>query len=242
VATWDERAGWYIEMVTDPERGFNHLAADVALRLAGRLADRDVLDIGSGEGWLARRMASEGARVVATEPTAALLAEAQRREAAEPARIRFLSDPAEDLSGVTDHTVDVAMAVLVLHHVADLDRAVAEAARILRPGGTLVVVIPHPWTNHTGSEMVVTDNGPRLQLGDYAVEQHWHTDEADSVRGIGWHHRTLATWFTTLTRGGFHIDHVEEPLGRDDRRADGGGPWRDIPRFLAIAAQKHAPS
>jgi hypothetical protein len=30
VATWDERAGWYIEMVTDPERGFNHLAADVA--------------------------------------------------------------------------------------------------------------------------------------------------------------------------------------------------------------------
>ncbi len=84
--------------------------------------------------------------------------------------------------------------------------------------------------------MVTADEGAHVVVGDYTTEGFWRTDEADSVRGIGWRHRTIATWLNGLARVGFRIERVEEPVGRDNRRVDGGGPWRSIPRFLAIAA------
>jgi 2-polyprenyl-3-methyl-5-hydroxy-6-metoxy-1,4-benzoquinol methylase len=234
VSAWDDRAAWYVEMVRDERRGFNHLAADVAARLVGDVTDRDVLDIGTGEGWFARRLATAGVRVVAAEPTAALLAEARRSEAETPLGIRFVPDAAEDLRHVAAASVDVAIALLVLHHVESLSTALTEVVRVLRPAGRFVTVVPHPWCNHPGWRLV----DGRLRVGDYAVERFWRTDESDSIRGIGWHHRTVATWITAIARAGFVVQSVEEPVGHDDRRADGGGPWRTIPRFLAIASRR----
>jgi SAM-dependent methyltransferase len=97
------------------------------LGYATRDADR-VLDVGGGSG----RAASALGGAVVVDPARGMLAQA--REAGN-APVR---GTAERLP-VRDRSVDAVMIVDALHHFASAEDAVAEAARVLRPGGVLLV-------------------------------------------------------------------------------------------------------
>jgi SAM-dependent methyltransferase len=253
VPTWDDAAQWYVDGVRGEGRGFNDLAARVTLDLLGGpegVIGRQVVDVGCGEGHVARRLARLGARVVGVEPTAALLAAAQESERAEPLGVDYRPGGAEDLgpagARLADAGADAVCAVLVLHHVADLDAALREAHRVLRPGGVLAVVLPHPWTDHEGARWVPGPDGERRAVGAYGREGYWSSGPAEgpgaapaaltSVREIGWYHRTLGTWLTALAQAGFVLDEVREPAGDD---VPGTDPrWAQVPRFLALRAAR----
>ncbi|MEU7870529.1 class I SAM-dependent methyltransferase [Dactylosporangium sp. NPDC049140] len=224
---WNEAADWYASMLDDPARPFNDLAATVALDLLGPVAGRTVLDLGCGEGHVSRRLARAGATVIGVDPTARLLELAA--EHTTPPGIRYLHAAAEDLSGLTTASVDAVCAVLVLHHTDPLPTALREAHRVLRPGGTLAAVIPHPAFDHAGAAWA---EGRRV-VGAYADERHWSTPtrmpgRVEAVHNIGWHHRTVSTWLNALAEAGFTLERAVEPLGQ--------GAWERLPRFLAFRA------
>ncbi|MEE4121147.1 MAG: methyltransferase domain-containing protein [Paracoccaceae bacterium] len=97
------------------------------------------VDIGAGTGPVARRIAERApeAQVVAAEPAAAL-AEHGRARAAHLANLRFEARAGTDL-GLDEGTVDLAVMHTVLSHVPEPAPLLAEAARVLRPGGRLVL-------------------------------------------------------------------------------------------------------
>ena len=100
--------------------------------LAGVVAGCDrVLDVGCGEGTLARYLSGEGHRVTGLDADASVL------PGAGPGPSFTLGD-AEDLP-FPDESFDAVTMVAVLHHV-DAPRALAEARRVLRPGGRLAVI------------------------------------------------------------------------------------------------------
>jgi SAM-dependent methyltransferase len=103
---------------------------------------RDVLDVGCGDGALVRRLADARARAVGLDPQAAALEQA-RAQAREGQTVRYVQGTAED-PPFADASFDVVIFFNSLHHVppACMDRAVAEAARMLRPGGLLYVQEP----------------------------------------------------------------------------------------------------
>jgi len=100
-----------------------------------------VADIGCGDGRLTRVLAAAGARVTGIEPAAAQLARARDAEAA--ADEDYVQTGAEALP-FPDGTLDIAVFFNSLHHVPVTlqGRALAEAARALKPGGLLYVVEP----------------------------------------------------------------------------------------------------
>jgi SAM-dependent methyltransferase len=104
--------------------------------------DRDVLDVGCGEGWLTGRLATAGARAVGLDPSAAAL-ERARREGSTDASVRYVEGVAEALP-FPDASFDVVIFFNSLHHVApeSMDSALVEAARVLRPDGVLYVQEP----------------------------------------------------------------------------------------------------
>jgi SAM-dependent methyltransferase len=240
--SWDEAADWYLEMVGNDQVGFNQLAADTALELVGPCAGVDVLDVGCGEGHVSRRLAAMGARVVAIEPVERLLAAGLEREAEEPLGITYRLDRAEELGTIADASTDAVVAVLVLHHVGDLTRALTNVRRVLRAGGDFVAVIPHPWTDHPAAGWTDLGGRYRRTVGEYSVERYWTAGDTSptatmhSIRQIGWHHRTLATFMSAVAAAGFGIHRVLEPTGDASRRNDGGGQWSGLPRFLALSA------
>ena len=99
-----------------------------------------VLDIGCGPGEVLRGMARHSSRwgmLVGSDFSAGMAAEAAGAAAELPAH--FLVSDAQ-ANPFPDRFFDVVMARHMLYHVPDIDRAVAEAARVLRPGGALLTV------------------------------------------------------------------------------------------------------
>ncbi len=105
------------------------------------LAGRTVIDIGCGDGGLTRLMARNGAHVLGVEVSSRQLAKAQA--AAPVADERFVAGRAEELPA-PDSAADIVIFFNSLHHVPveGQDKAIAEAARALKPGGLLYVSEP----------------------------------------------------------------------------------------------------
>ncbi len=106
--------------------------------LAGDLHDRRVLDVGTGDGTYAIAAALGGADVSALDPQAAMLARAAERAAARGVTLDLHEGRVEAMP-FADASFDVVIAVTVLCFVPDPAHALREMARVLAPGGRLVL-------------------------------------------------------------------------------------------------------
>jgi SAM-dependent methyltransferase len=98
-----------------------------------------VLDVGCGDGSATRPLAARARALTGVEPSPPALAAAVA--ARSPAGERYVAGTAEALP-VPAGAVDVVLFLNSLHHVDDLGAALAEAARVLRPGGILYAQEP----------------------------------------------------------------------------------------------------
>lgn len=107
------------------------------------LDGRDVVDVGCGDGALARRLAALGAHVTGVEVSSAAVARA--RAHAPVADERYVEGTGQALA-LPDASADVVVFMQSLHHVpaAAMDAALAQAARVVRPGGVVYVQEPLP--------------------------------------------------------------------------------------------------
>ncbi|WP_312029692.1 methyltransferase domain-containing protein [Methylocystis sp. H62] len=106
--------------------------------LLGAFAGKTALDVGCGDGAFASELARRGAIVTGLDPDPAMTAAARRRAVIEGAQLRLVEGKAEALP-FPDATFDSVLAVAVLCFVRDGERAVAEMARVLKPGGRLII-------------------------------------------------------------------------------------------------------
>jgi len=95
----------------------------------------EVLDLGSGLGALSEELVLRGARVTALEPGAAWADVTRRRVERHGRPFRLVQAFGEDIP-LPNETVDLVMSLQVLEHVNAPQRVLAEAWRVLRPGGS----------------------------------------------------------------------------------------------------------
>ncbi|MFC4244497.1 class I SAM-dependent methyltransferase [Gryllotalpicola reticulitermitis] len=118
-------------------RGIANRVVTTAVRVAP--APRRVLDVGSGTGFLLRRLAQrlpQTAELVGVEPAPGMIRVAEA--AAAETRIRFLSGVAEQLP-FPDAYFDLVTTVTSFDHWPDQLQGLRECARVLRPGGQFVL-------------------------------------------------------------------------------------------------------
>ncbi|MEU7059479.1 methyltransferase domain-containing protein [Streptomyces sp. NPDC046197] len=125
----------------DAAAGVRRLRAWVHEALAVRAGER-ALDVGCGTGSQTRRLADAAGPegdVLGIEPNPGLRAVAEERAAASGSPARFTDGDALALA-LPDASVDVVWCERVLQHLTEPDRAVAEMARVLRPGGRIALL------------------------------------------------------------------------------------------------------
>ena len=104
---------------------------DIAFEEVIALEPERVLEAGCGRGELAERLVRAGIEVIAVD---------QSERMVDLTRARGVDAQVADVQALpfVDGEFDVAVANFMLYHVPDVQRALAELARVLRPGGTLV--------------------------------------------------------------------------------------------------------
>jgi len=133
---WETHADWWQREFTDgADAEYEEQIIPLALEL---LAGRGrVLDVGTGEGQIARRLADAGATVVGLDPTRTQIALAVERGG-----VFGVADAAA--LPVADASCDAALACLVFEHIETMELAISEISRTLQPGGRFVFMLNHP--------------------------------------------------------------------------------------------------
>jgi len=111
---------------------------ELLVALIGPVRGKRVLDVGCGDGVLSVRLAEAGGNVTGLDTDPAMLTAARQRGSASGAIVTFVEGDARSVP-LADSSFDVVVAVTVLCFVAEVERVVKEMARVLRPGGRLVI-------------------------------------------------------------------------------------------------------
>lgn len=108
-------------------------------RLLESAAPGRALDAACGTGRHTERLADLGYDVIAVDRTAAMLARARDKVP----QARFVEADVRELP-LEDGAVDLALCALALEHMEDLEAPMQELARVVRPGGTVLISESHP--------------------------------------------------------------------------------------------------
>ena len=201
-------AAWIADMHGDAGDWGRQFVLDPAMLArvdAGRYAN--ALDVGCGEGRFCRRLSARGIRTVGVDPTAALLDHARRRDPAGDYR----AGRAEALD-FADGSFDLVVSCLTLIDIDDVTSAIAEMARVLRPGGRLLVA------NLTGLATAGRwVDGKRAFHLDAYLDARAEWVEWRGIRIRNWH-RPLGEYMAVFVGQGLTLRHFDEP------RPVGGDP------------------
>jgi SAM-dependent methyltransferase len=169
-----------------------------------------VLDVACGQGALTRELAQRFPAVVGVDRSPELIAIAA--EHGGPPNVRYLAEDAGALSSLADASFDGATCCLALTDFDDLGAVLAAAARVLKPGGWLVVAALHPCFGAPGAASGEHEGRTVKLVGRYFEEGRWWPGERTRLFGaIGWHHRTLSTILNSFLAAGFALDGAQEP-------------------------------
>ena len=237
---WEDHAGWWQQGFTagaDPEYEEQILPL-AAEHLAGA---REVLDVGCGEGQVARLAAAGGAaRVVGVDPTWAQLVLARERGGG----VGYARSDAAALPFPAE-AFDAVVACLVFEHIDTVDEALAEVGRVLRPGGVFLFFLNHPLLQTPGSGWIddrILDE-QYWRIGPYLIEDRSLEEVEKDVR-IPFVHRPLSRYVNAMASNGLLVERMEEPPPAPGfmARADEYKQAATIPRLLFLLARKLSPS
>ena len=234
---WEDHAQWWIDGFTDgadPEY-VEQILPLAASELAGY---ERILDVGCGDGQISRLVAAAGAAAFGVDPTWNQIEVAQRRGGGAV----YVRSGAAELP-FADASFDAAVACLVFEHIDDVDGAIAEIARVVRPGGRFSFFLNHPLIQTPGSGWIddhtVDPPEQYWRIGAYLVEQ----DSVEQVeRGvfIRFVHRPLSRYLNALADHGLVLERMVEPAPPDGflDRAFEYAQAAAIPRLLYLRLRR----
>ena len=231
---WDESAAAWIDDMGERGDFSREFILDPALRARIGLGTfADALDVGCGEGRFCRILRELGIAATGIDPTAALL---ERARELDPEG-RYVEARAEALP-FADASFDLVVSYVTLVDIEDADAAIAEMARVLRPGGTLLVANLNSFATANGGASWVKcrgDGDPCLKIDNYQqIRADWVSWRGITIRN--WH-RPMSAYMAAFLGAGLMLSHFDEPVpvGGDPQRA----AWfTRIPYFIVMEWEK----
>jgi SAM-dependent methyltransferase len=173
--------------------------------LLGDVAGKDVVELGCGTAYVSAWLARLGARPVGVDLTTEQLDTARAMQAKHGLQFPLVHASAEDVP-LPDETFDLAVSEYGASIWCDPDLWIAEAARLLRPGGELVFLV-----NGTLSMLTSPDVDPIVPCGVELLRPYFgmRRFEWESEESIDFH-LGYGDWIRVLTSHGFEVEALVE--------------------------------
>jgi ubiquinone/menaquinone biosynthesis C-methylase UbiE len=248
---WDDAAVWYDDLVgLFGSEYHREVVIPGVLRLLSPRPGERMLDIACGQGVFCRVLHTKGVRATGIDSAGEMIRLARQRSAAD---IQYLVADARDLSAqpLEPGSFQAAACVLAIQNIDPIVPVFESAARLLAPGGKLVLAMMHPcfrspratsWDWDTrGLQVVQYRRVDRYLLPrKESITTHPGKDAAAHTWTF---HRPVQTYIKALARAGLLTDAFEEwpshkvsdsgPRARAENTAR-----QEIPMFLALRAVK----
>ncbi len=225
------------------------------MRILPEIKDLRGLDIGCGEGCNTRLLAQQGASMTGIDFAPTFVKYARQAEEESPLGVVYVEGSAARLP-FENAQFDFVTGFMSLQDMADQPAAVAEAFRVLRPGGFFQFSITHPCFQTPKWGWVRDETGRRtaLLVGDYFRHGTCRVDEwifGAAPRELKeryprfktpYFERTLSDWLNMLVGAGFQLEAFEEPTPDDETLAEHPEECdaRIIAYFLIVRCRKPA--
>ena len=235
---WNASAkAWIADMGETGDYGRQWVLDGPMIARLRRLTPGRALDVGCGEGRFCRILRQEGFDPVGLDPTVALLEAARARDP----RGLYVEGRGEALD-FPDASFGLVVSCLSLIDIEHADRAIAEMARVLRPGGHLLIANltsfstaanPNPWRPLA--------DGTEGWVIDHYMDERSYWIGWGQLRVLNWH-RPLSTYMSLLLDAGLELRHFDEPMPRGGSAAEldssGLAASRRVPGFVVMDWQK----
>lgn len=236
IKAYDKLAGDY-ERHVDSQSGHNAYYERPAMihLLPANMEQMTVLDAGCAAGWYTEQFLKRGARVTAVDLSPAMV-EACKRRVGNEATV-FACDITEDLP-FEDEAFDLIVSSLTLHYIEDWAPTFREFQRVLKPGGSLIYSVHHPF-------MDVKHFDRQDYFARELLTEVWNKPESGPVE-VSFYRRPIQE-IINVTSSRFRIDQLIEPqpslADKDNPEAkEWMAKWYDRlmmnPHFLIVKALK----
>ncbi|MDQ3014666.1 MAG: class I SAM-dependent methyltransferase [bacterium] len=240
--SWGNVAVWYREYLEDENSYQSQVILPQLLRILEIKRGETVLDLACGTGFFSEVFHAEGARVVGIDIGPELIALAKQHASPE---IRFSVAPAHKLGALQDATIDKIVIVLAIQNIKEVKEMLDECKRVLKPGGSVVIVMNHPAYRVPGGSSWGWDEKVNQQyrrvdqyLSEKTVEIAMHPGKDPHKKTVSFH-RSLQYYAKLARNAGFAMTRLEEWISH---KASETGPRqkaedrirKEIPLFLML--------
>lgn len=200
------------------------------LSLLPEAKNKSILDAACGPGKYAEILLSRGAKVTGFDisPKMVTLAKERNKEAAD----FFVHDLSLPLEMFADKSFDIVLCALAMHYVEDWIPTIREFKRVLKPKGTVVISIEHPF----------------FQYNFFKSKKYFEVEHVKCTwRGFGKlievnsFRRPLEKCLSPFTENGFYIDKLLEPKPTEEFKRLDPKHYKELnafPSFMCIRAIK----
>jgi SAM-dependent methyltransferase len=205
-AGWDASAqAWIDTVANDVNR--SHVLDKPMLAECGLVRGVQALDVGCGEGRFCRMLAERGAETTGIDITSELIAEARRLHP----EGKYEEGNAESLP-YEDNSFDLVVSYVALLDIPDFRAAIREMARVLKPGGKVVVSNLQSYATTVERPWIKDEEGKRL----YFIMDNYNEEVGTAVHWSGIsifnYHRPLNFYINAFLESGLQLVRFLEPL------------------------------
>ena len=228
---WQASANaWIADMGEQGDFGRRYVLDTIMLSRALARLPKKALDVGCGEGRFCRMLKDHGIDVTGVDPTPPLIEAACERDA----HGTFLEARAEHLP-FGDEAFDLVISYLSLIDIPDIQAAIAEMARVLSPGGTLLIANLNSFNTACADTGWIRNRvGQRLYypIDNYLQERSMWI-EYRGIRILN-HHRPMSVYVRALLDVGLRLVYFDEPSPSADAPSARATDYRRAPWFLVM--------
>ncbi len=232
---WVASASNWIDRTGDQGDFSRQFVLDIPMLERVKVAKpENALDVGCGEGRFCRKMQNIGVAASGLDPVPAMIEAAQMQDQRSQYNVGF----AEDLP-FGDDSFDFVVTYLSLIDIDDLQKAISEMNRVLKPGGRILVANLSSFSTSSNAfgRRYCRDTGEELRpLGLY-LEEHKDWYEWGGLRIQNWH-RPLSSYMECFLKHRLVLTYFDEPepIAGPQERIDA---YRKMPYLMIMEWQKY---